>query len=55
MTEHTLYCTIDALSQTLTNIELCGGKDIQANLIDKSKYKITYHTEDENAERKGTK
>ena len=52
MTEHTLYCTIDALSQTLTNIELSGGKNIQANLIDKSKYKITYHTEDKKEEKK---
>lgn len=36
-------------------VAFSGGKDIQANLIDKSKYKITYHTEDENAERNGTK
>lgn len=47
MTEHTLICTISTLTQTLENIEMCGGKNIQAALIDEGRYKVTYNTGNE--------
>ena len=55
MTEHTLICTTATLSQTLENIESCGAVEIQAKQIDNVRYKVTYKTEDENAECNGTK